>query len=894
VQASADGYAASPTQKTELRPGDDRNVDLLLAHGVTIVVHVTDETGAPAAKARCNVEPTHFDFANISTNMAKSLVNRTEADADGRARFAGIAPGEWRVRATAEGRLEDAKVVTAAAPGSEQQVELHLTKGRSLTGVVVAADGAVVDKATVTAYAEPSLMNLQSQMRVGDRRWLPADAQGQFTLSGLPEGKLVCEARAKGYRNGRATLEKDASECRVVLTTRGAIEGIVVSKKSGKPVTRFDVKVAREKKLTGFMDPTAAESLIDVNVPFATPNGKFRLAGVNPGRLQLVFHAAEHGEQRTDWLDIVEGETKKGIVIFLEAEAVVEGVVIEAAGGAPVEGASVAHDAGASPIEAMMSQLFAAESPKSDAQGHFRIGGLAAGTARFVASKDGFVEAATDDVELVAGQTTTTVRLELARGGEIWGVVNDPAGAPEAGVSVMCQDTTRLKMHNVKSDERGEYHVKGLAGGNFSVTRMPAKLDLGNENFISEVTNSIETHTVKLKAGETLRVDFTGPKRGGATLTGSVTQGGSAVAGAMVNVFTTAGDDPSAASGLKSATTGKDGTFELAGLAAGSGFVQVNGPDFGMDGGASAATQPVRLTEGQTTRVDLVIPTGGLKGKVVDAATGAALAGVAVYAASAEPGANLLELATRRAAAVHTNANGEFTVKHLRNGRYVLTAGGSDLMTSSPADHAVVRTPALDVAEGRDCDAGTIRLPQGGKIEGSITDRAGKALTGASVFMRGGDGEFLEEWTATSSDSSGHFAYGGVPNGVWDVIARAPGHAVAVARGIRVGEGALVNVRIQLLGGTEVFADIGDVALEKLFSLKIEVEGPEGRIPLTLFGMGDLTDLLAHPPRPDVVRLGRFNPGEYRVHGALDGKSFEKRFTLKGEPELHIPVELPR
>src|SRR5262249_60785921 len=47
---------------------------------------------------------------------------------------------------------------------------------------------------------------------------------------------------------------------------------------------------------------------------------------------------------------------------------------------------------------------------------------LAAGTARFVASKDGFVEAASGDLDLAAGQTTSDVRLELARGGEIWGV----------------------------------------------------------------------------------------------------------------------------------------------------------------------------------------------------------------------------------------------------------------------------------------------------------------------------------------------------------------------------------------------------------------------------------------------------------------------------------------
>jgi hypothetical protein len=108
-----------------------------------------------------------------------------------------------------------------------------------------------------------------------------------------------------------------------------------------------------------------------------------------------------------------------------------------------------------------------------------------------------------------------------------------------------------------------------------------------------------------------------------------------------------------------------------------------------------------------------------------------------------------------------------------------------------------------------------------------------------------------------------------------------------------VSDDAVSTVRLTLIGGTEVFADIGEVAVERLFSLKVAVDGPDGRIPLTLFGLADLTELLARPPRPDVVRLGRFGPGEYRVSGTLEGKSFERRFTLKGEPELHIPLELP-
>src|SRR5262249_17024867 len=229
--------------------------------------------------------------------------------------------------------------------------------------------------------------------------------------AGLPAEKLLCEASAKGYRTERKPVENDATDVRVELGTTGVIEGVVVSKKTGKPVTRFDFKVAREHKVTNFMDPEASKSFFDLTVPIATPNGKFRLTGVTPGRLRLFVHAAEHGEAATDWIDVVEGETKRGVVIFLEAEAIVEGVVVDET-GAPVAGAGVRREGDANPLEAMLTRIYGGDDALSDGEGRFRIGGLSAGVTRLVASKDGFIDAASGDLDLAAGQRFDTLRLE--------------------------------------------------------------------------------------------------------------------------------------------------------------------------------------------------------------------------------------------------------------------------------------------------------------------------------------------------------------------------------------------------------------------------------------------------------------------------------------------------
>src|SRR6185369_11486888 len=245
----------------------------------------------------------------------------------------------------------------------------------------------------------------------------------------------------------------------------------------------------------------------------------------------------------------------------------------------------------------------------SDAEGRFRIGGLSAGTTRLVASRDGYIDAASGDLELETGQHLTTLRLELTRGGEIWGVVSDPNGAPRPGASVMCQETARLKMRTLKSDARGEFHFKGLPAGSFSLIKMPENVDLGGENFIGEFTNWMETHTLRLKSGETQRVDFTGRKAGGAAVEGRVTQRGAGVGGAIVMAYSNPSGVASAADGsttVRSGTTAADGTYEIADVPAGNGYVEVKGEDAGVNGSGSAALLPVKFVNGETARVDLV------------------------------------------------------------------------------------------------------------------------------------------------------------------------------------------------------------------------------------------------------------------------------------------------
>jgi hypothetical protein len=740
--------------------------------------------------------------------------------------------------------------------------------------------------------------NLQSMTSRAGRRSATSAADGSFAVSGLPSGKLQVEARAKGYDEATVDAEAGGNPLEIVLASRGVIEGIVVSRKTTKPVLSFDVKVARKKEMGSFADfgKNMAESLIDLTLPFVTTNGKFRIVGVNPGTLRLTVRAPEHGEQSTDWITLAEGETRKGILVYLEPEAAVEGTVVDAASGAPLPDCEVRRDAGGGNVlESMMSQVFASFEAKSDAEGRFRMGGLSGGPCRLVATHANYVDGSAPELMLDAGQTLTGVRIELEKGGEIFGSVSGGDGAPAPGAPVFCQELSRMKMKSVKCDANGDYRLAGLAPGNYTVTRLPDSFDLGSENFVADITSNLQTRSIRLKAGESVRVDFAGSTQGRAAVKGKVTQGGQPVAKAVVNVIVQSLGKAGGNGGMRSTSTDATGAYALDGLLAGPAFVQVNESDMGMAGGQSAAVATVTLRDGETARVDLEIPAGRIVGTVVDAATNAPLAGIAVYAASdGASGESMFELAMRRAATTRTDAEGKFSLRNLRSGAHRVIAGGSDFLGSGTPDHALVSKGGVVVPDsGGVVDVGTLRLPPAARIEGIVSDSSGHPLAGASVFLRDPDGNYLEEWTATSSNDSGHFEYGGVPTGRWDVVCRAPGFATAVVRNVSVREGEVATANAKLIGGTEVFADIGEVDFDKLVRLRVEVEGPEGRIPLTLFGLGDLQDLMTQPLRLDVIRLGRFGPGDYRVTGHLGEKTFEKKFHLAGEPELHIPVSLP-
>lgn len=895
LRASAPGYAPAPRMTVVTRLGATVEAECRLLAAATIDVSVTEPGGAPAAGLIAELAPADLKLDELSAGDESLRGVRRKLDASGCATFGDLAPGRYDVRVDRAPWLDAHQTVELAVPGARATASLVLVAGLELRGRVTAKDGTPLAGATVAASEPPSLLNVMKTARGGGRRQATCDDDGRFALHGLPSGSVDLTARAAGYVQSKVAATAGGPEVVVVLATRGAIEGIVISQQTGKPLREFVLHLERRGDGGGGMfDFEATLRTRAIDLRFAHEQGKFRVAGVAPGEMRVAITAAGHGRFESDWFKLEDGATRKGMICTLGPEAVIEGVVVAAESGEPVAGATVGLlGANVDPMSKMLASLFEDVAATTAADGHFAIGELGAGRHRLAVAKQGFVTAEPAAILVAAGERVGPLRIELAAGGEIWGEVQGSDGSKAAGASLMCQDMARMAMQSTRSDGSGRYRFSGLAPGSYALTRMPAEMSFGGDQMFEQLQGQIETYTVKLKAGESLRIDFGRAPKGSATLVGQVQSGGAPIPQAMVQLI---GSENAAggqgAGGVAIATSDVDGRFRFEHLAAGRAFVQVNLGDL-AGGGMNAALVPVHLRDGETTEVTLDVPAARVRGVVVDAESRAPLAGIAVYVGAPDgASAGGFEQAIRRSLAVRTDVEGRFELQHVRPGRSRLVAGAGDLMGGATRDHAVGSVPITVPASGT-LDAGTVALQRAATIAGTLSDATGQPLAQGSIFLRdAATGAYLEEWSSAGSDANGEFEYVGVPVGTWDVVARAPGHATAVARGITTRTGEVARVRLELAGGTEVFAVVGELPFEELLDLSLAVDGPDGPVPMTLFGLSELAEAMRAPWQPDVVRLGRFAAGRYRVRGRLRDRTIDQEFVLAGEPELRIPVTI--
>ncbi len=321
----------------------------------------------------------------------------------------------------------------------------------------------------------------------------------------------------------------------------------------------------------------------------ADTEGSYELC-VTPG--ELVLEASADGYGRAFARASARRRTERDLA--LTPEAIIEGQVVRAEGGAPVVGALVSAG--------RVSVL-------SGADGRFALAGLRPGRYAVAARADGLAMRSAIEVQVRVGQPGEEIVCRLEAMLRVTGHVLEGKQAV-AGARVMPQVGGRP---GGGEDWSGLPDAVTQADGSFAIDGLPAV----------EITFAVRDHEVlepDFAVVDAQHTDVTLQVKAMARIRGRVTQGGQPVANANVYVR-------QEGAALAYGRTGGDGRYELTGLEVGTYGVGADSEALG----AFAADKPVVLAGGEIREgVDLELDLAGqIAGTVVDE-RGAPVAGVFV------------------------------------------------------------------------------------------------------------------------------------------------------------------------------------------------------------------------------------------------------------------------
>ena len=637
----------------------------------------------------------------------------TRTDAQGGFHFSDLPEGRYQLYAWQGALAARAVRVNRLGAGPFEPMELRLESG----AIVV---GKVLDRDTNTG-----LVAAVELRPIGDDqapRYARSGDDGVFRIEGIPHGEWIADAFAPGYTSpGGIELEAGRGIPELALVRGGTIEGRVLDG-DGRPVDAATIRALG----TGQAAPE-----------FSAAVDQDRLRRFS-GRMSAPAPVATAFAADPDF--IARGEL---------------GVTTGPIPPIPPPGAQLATRQAIVDPSAFVGEpeplvLDPSSAPiwTTTSDGRYRIRGLPKGKVFVLALATGFAEGRSKQVAIDVGQTVTGVDIVLTPGTFITGKVTDQHGTPVVGAQISAKPELGAAL-SAFTDLEGLYKLGPLTG----------TIDLAATAYgHGDARKTLDLPVVKGATPGEQRADLT-LVVADAILAGTIDDAtGATVAGATVELMDNDG---------RRSISGDDGTFAIDMLEQGTHKVRITHPDY----------PPVELeaiaSTGGKTRARLRIPLGGaIEGALLDGASGAPIAGMAI---SADGPRNATAEAT-------TDKTGLWKLGPLVPGRWKLVVKQPGYLPlvhelEVPVSHAPGRTSVRDIR---------LDLARGALVGGTVRDARGQRVAGAKVSVQRADG--TGSVVDGTTDTQGEFRIHDCPTGELAVTATKADATGSTRTAIRPGD----------------------------------------------------------------------------------------------------------
>ncbi|MHB0969936.1 MAG: carboxypeptidase regulatory-like domain-containing protein [Thermoanaerobaculia bacterium] len=653
----AEGFAPRRLPAIAVEPGIEP-LDVVLDPGVEIQGRVvrSDGSGVEGASVSAFSPGTGFMMATSAPDGSFTLVD--------------LAPGPMQVTAML-GESTRAARQSVVAPARD--VVIEIPRGGTVRGRVIdkASGGPVTDfQIHVSGVRSGAGMLMAGP---GTRRDFHTE-DGTFVMEGIPVGPADITVTAAGYARGRVPglrIEEATPlvDVEIALEAGGRLVGRVTGP-DGSPID--GASITRATANQGLVPP----GLRNEPTAQSDANGDYVLDSLDAGEQKFDFEKSGYVSQ-TKSVNVSGREAR--LDVRLSRGMTLSGTVT-ASDGMPVAGADVrASSAGVNTSYG---------DARSDAQGNFKLEGIAPGRYQVRISMRGFASRTLPDVDV---ETAGHLRVTLDRGGVIYGTVRGLP--PEEMASVVVSAATKDGGARASADAAGNYRLEGVAEGSANVSAI-VRSGAGGKTSPSK--------NVEVTAGVEHLVDIEFPA--GTTITGRVTRAGRSETNATVAFI----PKSPAVQARASASVDQQGNYSVSGLEDGEYTVRV--------------INMQRLTP-YTTRYevrgpgtfDIDMRGGTLRGRVVDEGTGEGIveAQITLQPVDIEGETFLTSLTAV------SDASGDFVVEMIAPGRY-----------TARAQKASLGHEAVDI-EINDSDSNVVELKL--RKEAGLTIRALDARSGRSI-----------------------------------------------------------------------------------------------------------------------------------------------------------------